>query len=280
MPRKLFRNIARKNSEEFGIFAIAPLSAEHYQTLNLPETTLIGRTFVILHNSETWQIHLRQNLEVWGADVLVFKSLAEMEAEKEKVLRSAIFVDVHLGYLAKVDFGKFEPSMVIGFSDDSDLKARSLSKQYGYEDFIHVPTDPFSVFSYYKVADDIAHGLVPSPPSQTIDFGYFERLYAEDKAAIVEMLELYLTEYEEYRQLLFLHLVEGNELEFRKVKHKIVYSLYLLGLGGLRAYLEAASPRFKLLSSLDRTDMSVLVDAAITEIIEAVRGKIDAIRAQ
>jgi hypothetical protein len=48
----------------------------------------------------------------------------------------------------------------------------------------------------------------------------------------------------------------------------------------MRDALEAASPRFKLLSSLDRKDMSVLVDAAITEIIETVKAKIDAIRAQ
>lgn len=233
---------------------------------------------MILHDSETWQSHLRQNIEVWGADVHVFKGLAEMEVAIDELIGCAIFADVHLGYYAKVDFGKFEPTMVIGFSDDTDLKARSLSKEYGYEDFILVPTDPFSVYSYYKVADSIAHGLVPTPPLQEIDFGYFERLYGDDFEAIIEMLELYLAEYEEYRQLLILHLQGGNELEFRKVKHKIVYSLHLLGLGGLRAYLEAVAPRFMLLSKLDKQDMAELIDAAIRKIIESVELKIGAIR--
>lgn len=84
------------------------------------------------------------------------------------------------------------------------------------------------------------------------DFTYFDNLYQGQEEQYCEMLDLYLQEYSIYKRTISSAVVSGNLGEFRKAKHKIIYSLHLLGLDPIKSHLELVSQS---LSELDRSEL-------------------------
>ena len=74
-----------------------------------------------------------------------------------------------------------------------------------------------------------------------LSFEYFDELYGGHSDQYIEMLELYCSEYADYKKGLLEALHNCDIERFRKIKHKLIYSLHLLSLNQFRSKLDSVA---------------------------------------
>ena len=78
--------------------------------------------------------------------------------------------------------------------------------------------------------------------SEQVSFAYFDNLYIGQTDQYVEMLDLYCNEYANHRNGLIEAVTNSDIEKFRRIKHKLIYSLHLLSLNQFRDRLEEIAP--------------------------------------
>lgn len=107
-------------------------------------------------------------------------------------------------------------------------------------------------------------------PAISLDFSYFDNLYSGHEDQYAEMLDLYLQEYSIYKKTITAAIAEGNLDEFRKAKHKIIYSLHLLKLESIKEHLDQISQRMSNLVEAER----IMESKMLNEVFEDILGKL------
>lgn len=109
----------------------------------------------------------------------------------------------------------------------------------------------------------------------TPDFSYFDNLYCGQEDQYIEMLDLYVQEYTNYKKTISQAIASGNIDEFRKAKHKIIYSLHLLKLDSVKDHLDTVGNRIAALGEGERLLESKTLDGAFEEILLKLGAKKD-----
>ncbi len=110
-------------------------------------------------------------------------------------------------------------------------------------------------------------------PEISLDFSYFDNLYSGDQGQYTEMLDLYVQEYNIYKTTISEAIATGNETEFRKAKHKIIYSLDLLKLDSVRSHLDEMAEKLPVLQKGELAEESKVLDGVFSIILERLAEK-------
>jgi len=103
-----------------------------------------------------------------------------------------------------------------------------------------------------------------------LSFDYFDRLYAQSQEQYIEMLDLYAHEYRLYLKGIDEALARNDEPSFRKIKHKIIYSLHLLELSELHHNMEVLASQFAQMDGFERLKARHAYLSAFEFILEAI----------
>ena len=102
----------------------------------------------------------------------------------------------------------------------------------------------------------VPKGTRPHPTAaqlkEYLSFSYFDKLYAHAPEQYIEMLDLYAEEYQIYLQGIDAALEGKDEVAFRRIKHKIIYSLHLLELTSVHNNMEVLASQFGTLDGYQR----------------------------
>lgn len=123
-------------------------------------------------------------------------------------------------------------------------------------------------------APRVPAGTPPLPCADVLkaalSFDYFDRLYAQSSEQYIEMLDLYAHEYRLYLKGIDEALARNDEPAFRKIKHKIIYSLHLLELSELHHNMEVLASQFAQMDGFERLKARHAYLSAFEFILEAI----------
>ncbi len=133
--------------------------------------------------------------------------------------------------------------------------------------------------SYIGAVPVLPDGTPPLPEVEglrsTLSFAYFDKLYAQAPEQYHEMLDLYLHEYNLYRQEIGQAFEDRNEATFRRIKHKIIYSLHLLDLTALHHNMEALARQWHTLDAFEFMTAAQAYQAAFQMVLQAIAAQRD-----
>jgi hypothetical protein len=112
--------------------------------------------------------------------------------------------------------------------------------------------------------------------TRSIRLDYFIQLAGESEEVFSSLIELFSTEYQNYSKLLSAAIIGLEEKTLRQVKHKLVYSLHLIGLEAITTYLDELSMQMGNLPRVDREAHAKGIVAAFEEIIDHINDQADA----
>jgi len=116
----------------------------------------------------------------------------------------------------------------------------------------------------------IPHGTRPHPTQaqlrESLSFSHFDTLYAQAPDQYLEMIDLYAQEYEVHFTGVDTALEQKDEPAFRRIKHKLIYSLHLLDLTSLYCNMEVMARQFQDMDGYQRITARHAYSAAYTYI--------------
>ena len=120
----------------------------------------------------------------------------------------------------------------------------------------------------------VPKGTKPLPSAKelkdSLSFSYFDKLYAHATEQYLEMLDLYEHEYKLYLTSIDAALEQRDETSFRRIKHKIIYSLHLLDLTPMHNNMEVLASEIAHLDSYERITARHAYASAFEFILEAI----------
>jgi HPt (histidine-containing phosphotransfer) domain-containing protein len=131
-------------------------------------------------------------------------------------------------------------------------------------------------FSLTSIANAhvVPQGTRPLPSAKelkdSLSFSYFDKLYAANLEQYQEMLQLYAHEYSIYLQDIDTALRLGDETAFRRIKHKIIYSLHLLELTPMHNNMEVLADEIAHLDGYGRNKARMAYSVAFELILRAI----------
>ena len=110
-----------------------------------------------------------------------------------------------------------------------------------------------------------------------VSFTYFDEMYTGQTDQYAEMLDLYCQEYATYRVGLVEALETSDIEKFRRIKHKIIYSMHLLSLNQFRNRLEEIAPLLASSPAGQRCAFRDEIDGQFQHLLNTISHKKEAI---
>ena len=111
--------------------------------------------------------------------------------------------------------------------------------------------------------------------AEEVSFAYFDNLYVGQNDQYAEMLDLYCQEYKDYHSGIIEALKNSDIEKFRRIKHKIIYSLHLLSLNQFRNRLEEIAPILSFSAEAQRSAYAQELDNQFSLLLQTISHKRD-----